>query len=59
LDALYAKRGQITMPMMHGFGTIENKLTGRPTHYIQRFWGRLLHIAGFGAEAEQFGDLLV
>jgi len=59
LDALYAKRGQITMPMMHGFGTIENKLTAGRTHYIQRFRGRLLHIAGFGAEAEKFGGLLV
>ncbi|MCS3729788.1 hypothetical protein FHR88_004854 [Bradyrhizobium betae] len=43
------------MPMMHGFGTIENKLTGRPTHYIQRFRSRLLHIAGSGAKAGEFG----
>ncbi|WP_041748210.1 hypothetical protein [Bradyrhizobium cosmicum] len=58
MNALYAKRRQITMPMMHGFGTIENKLTGRLTHYMQRFRAHLLHLAGFGAEAEEFGGLL-
>jgi hypothetical protein len=47
LDALYAKRGQITMPMTHGFGDIENKLTAGPTHYIQRFEVILLHIESF------------
>jgi hypothetical protein len=50
LDALYAKRGQITMPMTHGFGAIENKLTGRSTHYIQRFRAVLLDIVRFCAE---------
>jgi hypothetical protein len=34
LDALYAKCGQITMPMTHGFGDAEDKLTGQldPLH---------------------------
>jgi hypothetical protein len=56
LDALYAKPRQITMPMTHGFGAIENKLTVSPTHYIQSFRAVLLHIAGFCAKAADFHD---
>jgi hypothetical protein len=52
LDALYAKRGQITMLMMHGVGDIGNKLTGRPTHVIQHFRADLLAIAKYCAKAE-------
>jgi hypothetical protein len=40
--------------MTHGFCDAENKLTGRLTHYIQRFRAVLLDIAGFWAEAEDF-----
>jgi hypothetical protein len=58
LDALYAKRGQITMPMTHGFGDIANKLTGRSTHYIQRFRAVLLHIVSFCPKAADFRDHL-
>ncbi|WP_354046458.1 hypothetical protein [Bradyrhizobium sp. LB12.1] len=51
MHALYAKRGQITMPMTHGFGAIENKLTAGGTHYIQRFPAVFLHIAKFCVKA--------
>ncbi|APO52294.1 hypothetical protein WN73_04735 [Bradyrhizobium sp. CCBAU 45394] len=54
MDALYAKRGQITMPMTHGFGDIANKLTGGPTYYMQRFRAVLLHIVSFCSKAADF-----
>jgi len=44
--------------MTHGFCDAENRLTGRLTHYIQRFLAVLLDIAGFCAEAEDFGGHL-
>jgi hypothetical protein len=52
LDALYAKREQITMLMMHGFDDIGNKLTDRSTHVIQHFRAVLLAAAQYCAKAE-------
>jgi hypothetical protein len=42
------------MPKTHGFGGIENKLTGRPTRDIQRFRVILSDTAKFCTKAEAF-----